>query len=191
MRVALAVLAALCASPALAQDWGGFHIGGSVEGTAAGIFSSGTLQETVNGLRVNGEIGYDLQLGPVVAGVRAEAGIGTLSAPVDVGGTTVSWLPGTTVALTGRAGVAFGAFLPYAFGGVLMGMGSSSAATTGQSVGATAGVGLEAQVFSPLSLRTELRWTGRTLPELTALAPPGETIGVNEIGISLGALMRF
>lgn len=112
MRVALAALVALCAAPACAQDFGGLHVGASIEGTAAGIVSGGSVQETINGLRVNGEIGYDLQLGPMVAGVRAEAGIGTLSAPVDVGGTTVTWSPGATVALTGRAGVALGAFLP-------------------------------------------------------------------------------
>lgn len=74
---------------------------------------------------------------------------------------------------------------------MLIGTGASSAATTGQSVGTTAGVGLEAQVFSPLSLRTELRWTGRELPELSALAPPGEAVDLNELGLSLGVLLRF
>lgn len=191
MRSALAALLALVAAPAIAQDFGGLHVGINLEGAAAGLAAGATPQQMLTGARVIGEVGYDIHLGPLVAGVRAEAAIGTVSGSVDLGNTTVDWTPGPTVVLAGRAGMPIGMFLPYVVGGVLVGTGSTSAATTGQSVGVTAGVGVEAQVLGPLSLKGEVRWTGRDLPELTTLLPPGGSANLNEVSISTGVLARF
>lgn len=188
MRTILFAALVLAPAPALAQDWSGFSIGLGVEGSAATI--SGTTEPATNA-RITGSLGYDMAIGPVVAGVRAEAGIGLLETPVTVNGVNATWSLGPTVAFTGRAGFALGAFMPYVIGGVLYGTGTTSAATTGASAGVTAGAGLEVQVFEPLTLRGEARWTGREVPELSAMMPPGGKVDLNEISLSLGLVARF
>lgn len=188
MRAVLIAAFVLGSTPALAQDWGGLNVGVGIEGSAASF--TGTAEQTTTA-RINGSVGYDLQFGPAVAGIRAEAGMGLLETPVTVNGVNATWSLGPTVAVLGRGGIAVGAFMPYVVGGVLYGTGTTSAATTGASAGVTAGAGVEIQVFSPLALRGEARWTGREVPELSALMPPGGTVEVNDLSVSLGLLARF
>lgn len=193
MRTLAALAFALVATPAAAQQWGGLHAAVSLEGAAASVFSPGSVpQQWIAGARINAEIGYDVELGPLVGGVRAEAAIGNISGDVQVNGATVTWNLGGTVGVNARVGVALGPLLPYLTAGALFATGSTnSPAPAGTSVGVTAGAGIEAQILPPLALRAEARWTARDVPELQNMLPPNSNVDLNEIAVSLGVVARF
>lgn len=150
-----------------AANWSGFYAGvsgGYGWGTTVNepAFAGGDDDNNSNGWLVGGQAGYNLDMGGFVIGGEADlqwssigyeedaAGGGTFSARTDMFGT-----------LRARAGVPIGQVMPYGTVGVAYGRGSAKiedGITSSQSAnhfGWTAGVGLEAQATSNLSLKAE------------------------------------
>lgn len=149
-----------------AAQWTGFYAGinggfgwGTTTNTPA---IAGGNDNNSNGWTLGGTAGYNVDMGGFVLGGEADlqwanigysepaAGGGTFTATTDLFGT-----------LRARAGVPIGQVMPYGTVGVAYGRGSATidnAVTTTETAnhfGWTAGVGLEAQATSNLSLKAE------------------------------------
>ena len=156
-------------SPTPATGWEGFYAG------VNGGFGWGTLtrepagggvetQNNSNGWNLGAQAGYNVDLGGAIVGIEGDLqwtnvgyseeipGIGSFKSGIDFYGT-----------LRGRAGMALGQVMPYVTGGFAAGRGTASVTngvgvTTSQSathMGWTAGVGLEAQATSNISIKAE------------------------------------
>ena len=153
-----------------AFSWSGFYVGVNagygfgnsnwtdpVAGIATGDFSLG-------GGLVGGTIGYNMQLGGSVFGVEGDiawSGIEGSTSTLCFGAckTANDWL-GT---LRGRAGYAFGRFLPYLTGGAAFGnVNATTSPDTGSfsstNIGWTFGAGVEYAFFTNWSAKLEYRY---------------------------------
>ncbi len=150
-----------------AAQWTGFYAGvsggyswGSTENSPA--FAGGEVDNNSDGWTLGGQVGYNMDMGGFVLGGEADlqwANIGyTEDAP---GGGTFEAKTDMFGTLRARAGIPIGQVMPYATLGVAYGRGSATVddgVTTTQTAnhfGWTAGVGLEAQATSNLSLKAE------------------------------------
>ena len=155
-------------SPTPATGWSGFYAGvsgGYGFGTATVTPAPGAqASNATGGWNLGGQAGYNMDMGGFILGGEADLqwsnvgytedipGVGSFKAGIDFYGT-----------LRGRAGMAFGQVMPYVTGGVAAGRGSASltnpgGVTTSQSathMGWTAGIGLEAQATSNISIKAE------------------------------------
>lgn len=151
-----------------AAQWTGFYAGvsggyGWGTTTNSPAFVGGEEENNSDGWTLGGTAGYNMDMGGFVLGGEADlqwsnigysedvVGAGTLSAKTDLFGT-----------LRARAGIPIGQVMPYATLGVAYGRGSATieggGLTTTENAnhfGWTAGVGLEAQATSNLSLKAE------------------------------------
>lgn len=149
-----------------ATQWSGFYAGvngGFGWGTASNAPAlAASVDNNSNGWTLGGTAGYNVDMGGFVLGAEADlqwANIG-YSEPALLGSTFTAKtdLFGT---LRARAGVPVGQVMPYGTVGVAYGRGSATidnAVTTTETAnhfGWTAGVGLEAQATSNLSLKAE------------------------------------
>lgn len=155
-------------SPTPATGWSGFYAGvsGGYGFGSATVTPPPGAQSTNNtgGWNLGGQAGYNMDMGGFILGGEADLqwsnvgytedipGIGSFKSGIDFYGT-----------LRGRAGMAFGQVMPYVTAGVAAGRGTASltnpvGVTTSQSathMGWTAGVGLEAQATSNISIKAE------------------------------------
>jgi outer membrane immunogenic protein len=150
------------------SNWGGFYAGvsgGYSWGTTTvdPAVGAGSSSNNSQGWTLGGTAGYNMDMGGFVLGAEADLnwadigysqanpGGGTFTAKTDFYGT-----------VRGRAGIPIGQVMPFATLGVAYGRGSAqvdnAGVTTSQSanhLGWTAGLGLEAQATSNLSLKAE------------------------------------
>lgn len=147
-----------------ATQWTGFYAGingGFGWGTTsmAAIPGGVSTDNNSSGWSLGGQAGYNVDMGGFVVG--AEADLQWMNLGYAVPGTTVEAKVDMLGTLRGRAGIPIGQVMPYAtLGGAFArgsvtetpGITSSSAANH---FGWTAGVGLEAQATSNLSLKAE------------------------------------
>jgi outer membrane immunogenic protein len=155
-------------SPTPATGWSGFYAGvsgGYGFGNATVAPAPGAQASNgTGGWNLGGQAGYNMDMGGFILGAEGDLqwsnvgysedipGTGTFKAGVDFYGT-----------LRGRAGMAFGQVMPYVTAGIAAGRGTASltnpgGVTTSQSathMGWTAGVGLEAQATSNISIKAE------------------------------------
>ena len=176
-------------SPTPASGWSGFYAG--VSGSYG--WGTATLQPApgaqasngTGGWNLGGQAGYNMDMGGFILGAEADlqwsninyseavAG-GTFKAGVDFYGT-----------LRGRAGMAFGQVMPYVTGGLAAGRGTASVdngVVTSQSathMGWTAGVGLEAQATSNISIKAEYLYVDLGTQAYNGLPAP---VGNTDIG---------
>lgn len=156
-------------SPAPATGWGGFYAGinaGYGWGTLTREPAGGGVEVENNsdGFQFGGQAGYNVDMGGFILGAEADLnwsnigyteeipGIGSFESGIDYYGT-----------IRGRAGMAFGAVMPFVTAGFAAGRGSASITdpanvVTSQSanhVGWTLGGGLEAQATENISFKAE------------------------------------
>lgn len=160
-------------SPSPASDWSGFYAGvnaGYGWGTLTREPAGGGVETKNNsdGFQFGGQAGYNMDLGGFVVGAEADLqwanigytedipGVGSFDSKIDFFGT-----------IRGRAGVTFGAVMPYVTGGFAAGRGSTSVTNatnvvTSQSanhVGWTIGGGLEAKATDNITFKAEYLYT--------------------------------
>lgn len=156
-------------SPTPAAGWGGFYAGlngGYGWGTTTRQPAGGGAQTQGNGggWLVGGQAGYNLDMGGFVVGAEADlqwASIGYSEAIPGFG----SFRAGTDLfgTVRARAGMGFGAVLPYVTGGFAAGRGSASLTDPGNVVtsqsathmGWTLGGGLEAKATDTITFKAE------------------------------------
>ena len=145
-----------------AYNWSGFYVGINGGGAFGRSELSNTLGSTsynVTGGLVGGTLGYNYQMDNVVLGVEGDIDWSNIRGSAPCAATNCetrnNWL-GTT---RGRLGYAFGNFMPYVTGGLAVGDIKSSIAGVGNAdqtkAGWTAGVGVEARINGPWSLKAE------------------------------------
>ena len=127
-------------SPTPASGWSGFYAGvsgGYGWGTLTREPAGGGAETTSNsgGFALGGQAGYNLDLGGFVLGTEADLqwsnigytedipGVGSFESSIDFFGT-----------IRGRAGMSFGAVMPYITGGFAAGRGSASITDPGNVV---------------------------------------------------------
>lgn len=156
-------------SPTPVSGWSGFYAGingGYGWGTQTREPAAGgaeTLNNT-SGWALGGQAGYNMDLGGFVIGAEADLqwssigysedvpGIGSFKSGIDLFGT-----------VRGRAGMAFGAVMPYVTGGFAAGRGTASLTDPGNVVtsqsathtGWTVGGGLEAKATENVTFKAE------------------------------------
>jgi high affinity Mn2+ porin len=191
-------------------DWSGFYVGGHV-GYGSGGFGPGTnplpaqgvfVPDSVTGLTGGFQIGYNKQFSNhLVLGVEADATFGSpLDAPV------LTPAPFNTgfdyvATLRGRAGYAFGTWMPYVTGGFAWGHdhinlnnGGSIVSSAGQNqYGWTAGAGVEVAVSGNWSARVEYDYIDltRRMYDLSGFGLPGVNVGPSINLVTLGLNYRF
>jgi len=156
-------------SAAPASSWEGFYAGinaGYGWGTLTRQPSVGGAKADYNssGWQFGGQAGYNMDMGGVVLGGEADIQMSSIGYEQDMGATG-KFKSGTDVygTIRGRAGMTFGAVMPYVTAGFAAGRGSASLTdtanvVTSQSanhVGWTIGAGLEAQASEQISLKAE------------------------------------
>ncbi|HEY0032717.1 MAG TPA: outer membrane protein [Devosia sp.] len=156
-------------SPTPATGWSGFYAGingGYGWGTLTREPAGGGPQVETNtdGFQLGGQAGYNMDMGAFVLGAEADLqwsnigysedipGVGSFESSIDFFGT-----------IRGRAGMSFGAVMPYITGGFAAGRGSASVTdpanvVTSQSanhIGWTVGGGLEAKATENITFKAE------------------------------------
>ena len=156
-------------SPTPATGWSGFYAGingGYGWGTLTREPAGGGPQVETNtdGFQLGGQAGYNMDMGAFVLGTEADLqwsnigysedipGVGSFESSIDFFGT-----------IRGRAGMSFGAVMPYITGGFAAGRGSASVTdpanvVTSQSanhIGWTVGGGLEAKATENITFKAE------------------------------------
>ena len=156
-------------SPAPATDWSGFYAGvtagyGWGTLTREPVTGGAKTEHNSGGWQFGGQAGYNLDLGGFVLGTEADIQLSTIGYEQDLGASgkfkTGMDAYGT---IRGRAGMSFGAVMPYVTAGFAAGRGSASLTdpanvVTSQSathVGWTLGVGLEAKATDNISFKAE------------------------------------
>ena len=160
-------------SPTSVSDWSGFYAGvngGFAWGTMTSEPAAGgpETENNSDGFQFGGQAGYNMDMGGFVIGAEADLqwanigytedlpGIGSFESNVDFYGT-----------IRGRAGMAFGAVMPYVTGGFSAGRGTSSVTDAGNVVtsqtanhiGWTIGAGLEAKATDNITFKAEYLYT--------------------------------
>jgi high affinity Mn2+ porin len=200
-------------APALetVYDWTGFYIGGHV-GYGGGSLGPGTnprpeqgvfFPPSITGLLGGYQAGYNRQLpNHVVLGIEADASFG---GPVDTPRLTPNPFD-TTIdyvsTVRGRAGYAFGRWMPYLTGGLAWGHSHVNLndgagnifATPGQiQTGWTAGAGLEFAVSGNWSAKLEYDYIdlSRRTYDLSSFGLPNVNVDPNVQLVKLGINYRF
>ena len=179
-------------SPSPASGWSGFYAGvsgGYGWGTATVAPAPGAQAANgTGGWSLGGQAGYNMDMGGFILGAEGDLqwsnigysedipGVGSFKTGVDFYGT-----------LRGRAGMAFGEVMPYVTGGIAAGRGTANltnpgGVTTSQSathMGWTAGVGLEAQATSNISIKAEYLYV-----DLGTQAYNGLPAGIGNIDVT-------
>jgi high affinity Mn2+ porin len=191
-------------------DWTGFYIGGHV-GYGGGSFGPGVnplpaqgvfLPDSITGLTGGYQVGYNRQFANhVVLGIEADA---TFGSPLDAPKLTPA--PFNTAfdyaaTLRGRAGYAFGTWMPYVTGGfawehdhINLNNGGAIVSSTGQThPGWTAGVGVEVAVSGNWSAKVEYDYIdlSRRMYDLSGFGLPGVAVDPNINLVKLGLNYRF
>ncbi|WP_108462883.1 outer membrane protein [Devosia naphthalenivorans] len=160
-------------SPTSVSDWSGFYAGvngGFAWGTLTSEDAAGgpETENNSDGFQFGGQAGYNMDMGGFVIGAEADLqwanigytedlpGIGSFESNIDFYGT-----------IRGRAGMAFGAVMPYVTGGFAAGRGTSSVTDAGNVVtsqtanhiGWTVGAGLEAKATDNITFKAEYLYT--------------------------------
>lgn len=152
-------------SPTPASGWSGFYAGvsgGYGWGTQTVTPAPGA-QATNNtgGWSLGGQAGYNMDMGGFILGAEGDLQWTNVNFSEAVPGGTFKTGIDFYGTLRGRAGMSFGQVMPYVTGGIAAGRGSASydnGVVTSQSathMGWTAGVGLEAQATSNISIKAE------------------------------------
>ena len=187
-------------SPVSAAQWTGFYAGvsgGHGWGTTTISPAIGASDNNSNGWMLGGQAGYNMDMGGFVVGGEADlqwANIGH-SEPI-VGGTFTARTDffGT---LRARAGVPIGQVMPYGTVGVAYGRGSAtedtgiSSTQTANHLGWTAGLGLEAQATSNLSLKAEYLYVDLGSQAYNLLPGGGRNVGQRFGVIRAGVNYKF
>ena len=179
-------------SPSPASGWSGFYAGvsgGYGWGTATVAPAPGAQASNgTGGWSLGGQAGYNMDMGGFILGAEGDLqwsnigfsedipGVGSFKTGIDFYGT-----------LRGRAGMAFGQVMPYVTGGIAAGRGTANltnpgGVTTSQSathMGWTAGVGLEAQATSNISIKAEYLYV-----DLGTQAYNGLPAGIGNIDVT-------
>lgn len=154
-------------SPTSAAQWTGFYAGvsgghgwGTTEISPA--LPGGEVENNSNGWTLGGHAGYNMDMGGFVLGGEADLQWANIGHSEDLGGgDTFEAKTDVFGTLRARAGIPVGQVMPYATLGVAYGRGSATvddAVTTTASAnhfGWTAGLGIEAQATSNLSVKAE------------------------------------
>jgi outer membrane immunogenic protein len=160
-------------SPTPASGWSGFYAGingGYGWGTLTREPAAGgpEVETNSNGWQLGGQAGYNMDMGGFVVGAEADLqwanigysedipGVGSFDSSIDFYGT-----------IRGRAGMSFGAVMPYVTGGFAAGRGSASITDAGNVVtsqsanhiGWTVGGGLEAKATENITFKAEYLYT--------------------------------
>ncbi len=167
-------------APAQKPDWAGFYLksnpssgSDSIPWTTVG--PSNGFSPTGQGRSVNDNVGYNFQSGNFVFGLEGSLAAanfdGRFTAPYMPAITSAAWSPNMNWlgTVTGRVGYSFGQWLPYVKGGFATAEVGSPLQGAGPALGAfsqgtqlngwTAGLGLEYQITSKLSLGLEYLYT--------------------------------
>ena len=198
------------AVPKAVYDWTGFYLGGHV-GYGGGSFGPGTnplpeqgvfLPHSITGLTGGYQVGYVRQFpNHLVLGIEADA---TFTSPLDAPAlrpapfnTTIDYM-GT---VRGRAGYAFGTWLPYLTGGFAWGHShidindaGSVVSTPGHTqTGWTAGAGVEFAVSGNWSAKLEYDYIelSRRVYDLSGFGLPPVNVDPNIHLVKLGLNYRF
>jgi outer membrane immunogenic protein len=184
-------------------SWTGFYIGanagyawsnvssGSVGGAIGGVPFAGPFTASGNGFLGGGQLGYNWQTGSVVFGIEGDfqgtSGSGTVTAVTDAINATAKnpWF-GTA---RGRIGYAFDRVMVYATGGLVYGdatlngtagVGPTPFSTSTTYYTWTAGAGIEAAIYGPLSAKVEYLYAGSpssvpAIPNVTSVSGTAST----------------
>ncbi|MGB3337797.1 MAG: outer membrane protein [Devosia sp.] len=177
-------------SPTPATGWSGFYAGvsgGYGFGSATVSPAPGAqASNSTGGWNLGGQAGYNMDMGGFILGAEGDLQwsnigyseaipAGTFKTGIDFYGT-----------LRGRAGMAFGQVMPYVTAGLAAGRGSASldnGVVTSQSathMGWTAGVGLEAQATSNISIKAEYLYVDLGTQTYNGLPGPVGNIDVGQ-----------
>jgi outer membrane immunogenic protein len=136
---------------------GGADFSGVGLGVDVGAAIGGNSSINTSGIAGGAHVGYNLQNGPIVGGVEADAFIGSISGGASgMGNLTQNWLTSARI----KGGYAFGDLLAYGT------FGAAWSTTSYESLGYTAnkdlhgyvfGIGAEYALTRSVSLRAELR----------------------------------
>lgn len=156
-------------SPTPAANWGGFYAGvngGYGWGTTTRRAAGGGPETSNNsgGWQLGGQVGYNMDMGGFVIGGEADLQWANIAYSEDLGAAG-TFKAGTDFygTVRGRAGMGFGAVMPYVTGGFAAGRGTASltnpgGVVTSQSanhIGWTIGAGLEAKASDNISFKAE------------------------------------
>jgi outer membrane immunogenic protein len=171
-----------------ASDWSGFYAGvnaGYGWGSTTSELTVGgpEIENNSDGFQFGGQVGYNMDMGGLVVGAEADLQWASIGYSEDIAGGSVSEsnidVYGT---IRGRAGMSFGAVMPYVTGGFAAGRGTTSITdprnvVTSQSanhVGWTVGAGLEAKATDNISVKAEYLYTNLGTQTYSGL-PGGDT----------------
>jgi high affinity Mn2+ porin len=200
-------------APALktVYDWTGFYIGGHV-GYGGGSLGPGTnplpeegqlFPPSITGLTGGYQAGYNKQLANhVVLGVEADASFGSPLDAVRLAPSPFNTTLDYVSTVRGRAGYAFGRWMPYLTGGFAWGhshvnlndgAGSVFAAPGQIQTGWTAGAGVEFAVSGNWSAKLEYDYIdlGRQTYDLTGFGLPSVSVDPRVNLVKLGLNYRF
>lgn len=153
-------------SPTSVAQWTGFYAGisgGFGWGTTVNspALPGGVTDNNSSGWTLGGQAGYNMDMGGFVLGGEADLQWANIGYQENIAGGTFEAKTDFFGTLRGRAGIPVGQVMPYATLGVAYGRGTAQETTgitsvqTANHFGWTAGVGLEAQATSNLSLKAE------------------------------------
>ena len=200
-------------APALktVYDWTGFYIGGHV-GYGGGSLGPGTnplpeegqlFPPSITGLIGGYQAGYNKQLAThVVLGIEADASFGSPLDAVRLAPSAFNTTLDYVSTVRGRAGYAFGRWMPYLTGGFAWGhshvnlndgAGSVFAAPGQIQTGWTAGAGIEFAVSGNWSAKLEYDYIdlGRQTYDLTGFGLPSVSVDPRVNLVKLGLNYRF
>ncbi|WP_108398226.1 outer membrane protein [Devosia submarina] len=175
-----------------ASDWSGFYAGvnagygwGSTTSEPTG--GGPEIDNNSDGFQFGGQVGYNMDMGGFLVGAEADLQWANIGYSEDIPGGSVSEsnidVYGT---IRGRAGMTFGAVMPYVTGGFAAGRGTTSITNasnvvTSQSanhVGWTVGAGLEAKASDNITVKAEYLYTDLGAQTYSGL--PGGDIDVTQ-----------
>lgn len=164
LAVALPFFSLPAAAGPLAPIWAGAYAGIDGGYVAASYTIPGSTQDISGSAMLGGaHVGYNFQLGFLVAGIEADAMLADGATKDIIAGFTVTADPTWIASVRGRAGFTVANVLVYGTGGYAF-LGGSMKARVNGAVAATAdvsadgfvaGAGIEARVFPGVSLRVE------------------------------------
>ena len=176
-------------SPTPATAWAGFYAGvsGGYGFGSATVSPAPGAQATnsTGGWNLGAQAGYNMDMGGFILGAEADLQWSNVAYSEVVGGDTFKAGIDFYGTLRGRAGMAFGQVMPYVTGGIAAGRGTASldnGVVTSQSathMGWTAGVGLEAQATSNISIKAEYLYV-----DLGTQAYNGLPAGIGNIDVT-------
>ena len=155
-------------SPTAASDWSGFYAGVNAGyGWGTVIVSPGAPgavdNNNSNGWNLGGTVGYNMDMGGFVVGAEGDLQWANIGRTEDVTAGTFKTGVDFYGTVRGRAGMSFGAVMPYVTAGVAAGQGSASLTNGGGvtstkssgHIGWTIGAGLEAKATDNISIKAE------------------------------------